>query len=66
MRLGLAMSPSQQTGQSEEIPFSRRMGQRSRNIDKSSLLVDRGCLHGGDLMLAEVLRTMSSPLESGA
>ena len=47
-------------------PLPGSMRQHGGQIDRAGGLVDGGGLHGGDLMLAKVLRTMSSPLDSEA
>ena len=47
-------------------PLSRGVGQYGGQIDDPGGLVDGRGLDRGDLMLARVLRTISSPLESGA
>ena len=47
-------------------PFAGRMRENRRQSDQSRLPVDRRGLDGRDLMRAERLATISSPVESGA
>jgi hypothetical protein len=42
------------------------MGQHGREANDSSFDIDRGRLYRRDLMPAKDLRTISSPLDSGA
>jgi hypothetical protein len=47
-------------------PLAGGMGERGGQMDHAGGLIDGGRLQSGDLVLPSVLRTMSSPLESGA
>ena len=42
-------------------PLARRMRQNRGEVDDAAGLVDRGCLHNGDLMLAEDLADAVEP-----